>query len=623
MCGICGFATRRDVTARDLKNMNDTMIHRGPDDSGEKVFVSGAYQIGLAQRRLSVIDLSPLGHQPMCSREEDITIVLNGEVYNYLELKKELDYPFISNSDTEVVLASYLKWGIGCVARFNGMLAFALYDHRENKLFLVRDRMGKKPFYYWIDGGNIVFASELKPIMAFPGFPKMICQEILPRYLYHQYINAPDSIFENVYKLEPGHFLVFQDGFLEKHCYWDLIKVYHEQQNDPVDNYEEAKTELKARLTEAVRLRMIADVPLGTFLSGGYDSSLITAIAQSISGEPVKTFTIGFEDEAYNEAIFARDISAHLGTDHTEAYITEAQMMNLVEDIPTYFDEPFADSSQIPTMLVSKLAKEKVTVVLSGDAGDELFCGYNVYDAMPIAQRLDLPGAVVYALSQLPLGAGRKLLDVLPCRVKIVAANRDRETKTQFGKIHYEQAVHSMAGEGLPVRYRFETSLGEPNWQRRRMLLDQLTYLPGDGLCKVDRSAMRFSLEARCPILDVNVVEYSFRLHHEFKYKGGVKKRILKDLAHQYIPKSLLDRPKKGFGVPIDKWLKTSLRTQLLDMSRKSALNRQGIFHPEQTQAIVDRFLGMEQITQGNYYAAVVWAFYVFQKWYERYISSF
>nr|MCR5670793.1 asparagine synthase (glutamine-hydrolyzing) [Butyrivibrio sp.] len=429
MCGICGFISKREISKDELRIMNDTMYHRGPDDSGVEIYSGSAdYNIGLAQRRLSIQDLSPLGHQPMHSENGRITMVFNGEIYNFLELKKELsDYPFRSNCDTEVIIAAYLKWGIDMVDHIHGMFAIALYDRKSDDVYLIRDRIGKKPLFYWLDGENIVFASELKAIMKCPGFSGEIRRELLPRFLFQQYIIAPDTIFKDVYKLEAGSIVKFNKGNIEKRKYWDIKEVYSRLSKDPVKSYEEAKEGLKDRLRESVKKRMISDVPLGTFLSGGYDSSLVTAIAQELSNEPVKTFCIGFDVPQYNEASYAKEIAQHLGTDHTELYISEKEMFDLVSSIPQYYDEPFADNSEIPSMLVSKLAKKDVTVALSGDGGDEFFCGYNIYDYVAQAQKLEIPGAIVNAVGQLPMGGG-KLIDKMPFSVRAIAGNRNPET---------------------------------------------------------------------------------------------------------------------------------------------------------------------------------------------------
>lgn len=625
MCGICGFISRKSITKNQLKQMNDTMYHRGPNDSGEEIFAGkDGYEIGLAQRRLSILDLSVLGHQPMHSCDDRLVIAYNGEIYNFLELRQELNaYPFQSKCDTEVILAAYLKWGIACVDRFRGMFAIALYDKESGTLFLVRDRIGKKPLYYWQDGSNIVFASELKPIMEYPGFPKKIRKDVIKRYLYQQCINEPDAIFENVYKVEPGQIVQFQAGKLSKQKYWDIASVYQAKKQEPVGSYKQAKEELRAILKDSVKKRMIADVPVGAFLSGGYDSSLVTAIAQEVSFTSIKTYSIGFEEERYNEAKFAKAVAKHLGTNHTELFIDEKAMFDLVDSIPKYYDEPFADSSQIPSMLVAELAAKDVTVVLSGDGGDEFFCGYNIYDNVAQAQKLDLLGRMTYGVCQFPPFRVLGLFDRLPFRVQVVAGNHDIETKTQIGGSTYIKVIDRMLPEsGVPFKFPIESKYQESNWQARRMLLDEETYLPGDILCKVDRASMKYSIEARCPLLDVNVMEYSYRLPQEYKYADGVKKRILKDLAYDYVPRELLDRPKVGFGVPLDKWMRGPLREALQDMCSAAYLKEQGIFDARYVHAFISEYLrtGDQGPASGANYSKVAWAFFVFQQWYRTYM---
>lgn len=625
MCGICGFVSKNKITVDALKAMNDTMYHRGPDDSGEEIFDGmGGFSVGLAHRRLSILDLSSLGHQPMHSADGRLSIAFNGEIYNFLELREELKgYPFKSRCDTEVILASYLKWGISCIERFNGMFAIALYDREMGTMHLVRDRIGKKPLYYWQDGENIVFASELKPIMSYPGFPKRVRNDVVKRYLYQQCVNEPYSIFENVYKVEPGQIVRFCGGKIDKWKYWDIAKAYQRKKREKPGSYEESKEQLKDILKDAVRKRMIADVPVGAFLSGGYDSSLVTAIAQDVGSEPVKTYSIGFNEERYNEAKYAKEVARHLGTRHTELYIDEKSMFDMVESIPKYYDEPFADSSQIPTMLVSHLAAKEVTVVLSGDGGDEFFCGYNIYDNVAQAQKLDILGRMTYGICRMPPFKKIGLFERLPFRVRVVAGNNDIETKTQIGGMSYIRAIEKMLpGEGLPFKFPIESKYQENNWQERRMLLDEETYLPGDILCKVDRASMKYSIESRCPILDVNVMEYSYRLPHEYKYAGGVKKRILKDIAYDYIPKHLLDRPKVGFGVPLDKWMRGPLKEALQDMCSVEYLEKQGIFDARYVNGFISEYLrtGDKGPASGANYSKVAWSFFVFQQWYRRYI---
>ncbi len=462
-----------------------------------------------------------------------------------------------------------------------------------------------------------------------------------PRYLYQGYINAPDTIFAHTYKLEPGCWMKvaltgdaaksgLSEASAELHRYWDVAEVYHAKSAIPIGDYGEAKEGLRAVLRHAVSERMIADVPLGAFLSGGYDSSLVSAVAQELAmeqtGRPLKTFCIGFDEPAYDESPFAEKVAAHLGTDHTTMKIGEKDMLDLVESVPRYFDEPFADSSEIPTMLVSSLARKQVTVALSGDGGDEFFCGYNIYAKLHEAQRLDALGAAAHMAGKIS-GLGRHY----SFRVRVIAENRDPETKTQFLSGNYVSRAYRMCGVSeadgravLPAGYPFESRYGVKDWQIRRMLLDMDTYLPGDILCKVDRASMKYALETRCPILDPAVMEYSFRIPHRFKYDGKDKKHILKDLARDYIPGELLDRPKKGFSVPLDKWLRGPLRTQLLDFAREERLRAQGLFDAAYTHAFVAQYLatGDRGAMSGENYSKLIWSFFVFQQWYEAYLGG-
>lgn len=658
MCGICGYLSRRMITKDQLSAMNDTMIERGPDDAGVEAWeLPDGRVLGMAQRRLSILDLSMLGHQPMSTPDGRVSLVYNGEIYNFREIRKEIpEYPFRSNCDTEVILAAYRKWGIRCVERFNGMFAFALYDRESGELFLARDRMGQKPLYYWMDGENLVFASVLAPIFKCPGFSGKIRKDVLPRFLFQEYINAPETILENVYKVEPGTVLTFDAKKKAPTAwkYWDVRERYKAMRQEPVSDFAEAKSRLKDLLRGAVRRRMVADVPLGTFLSGGYDSSLISAVAQEQLGStPLKTFSIGFEEQEYDESPYAKAIAEYLGTDHTQQIIGEKDLLDLVSDLPKFFDEPMSDSSQIPTMLVSRLAREKVTVALSGDAGDEFFCGYGIYDTVRRAQQLDGLGRFAHEIGRLPLGHGKKLEDRYPFRMQVISANRDPRTRTQFGAGSYVELAERMVrredgsaftGSGavggtlgdtpgvsgfLPVNYEVEDQYPSGNWQITRMLLDMDTYLPGDILAKVDRASMKYSLENRCPFLDPEVMLYSYRLDHDLKYhrneKGGwSKKYILKELACDYIPKDLLERPKKGFSVPLDKWLAGPLREELLSYGNAQFLREQGIFDPETVTGLISRFLaeGDGGAGTGRNYSRLLWSFFVFQQWAEYWKGS-
>ncbi len=621
MCGICGFVAEKKVSQAQLKMMNDSMVHRGPDDSGEEIFsFCEELSVGLAQRRLSIVDLSEKGHQPFHSQKDDIIVVFNGEIYNFLELKKELnDYNFISDCDTEVIVAAYEKWGYRFVDHIDGMFAIALFDRNKKTLVLVRDRVGKKPLYYYWDGKEFIFASGLKPIIHFPDFKKVINKAVLPRYLFNQYFEGEDCIFENVHRLKPGQMLIFDGKSIDKRIYWSLLEEFKNHSKSIIKNYAEAKQQLRDALTESVRRRLIADVPVGTFLSGGYDSSLVTAIAQSLSSKPIKTFSIGFEEKEFDEAPYAKEIAAHLGTDHTNHYVTEAEMLELVESIPFYYDEPFADSSQIPSMLVAQIAKQEVTVALTGDGGDELFCGYKMYDKLAQAQKLEPFAKVIRPFTNW----NKKLLRKLPFSVRAILENNDSRYKTQFGRSGYAQSISKILNCDVSDLLYDESAITVRNWQVRKMLLDSITYLPESNLCKVDRATMKYSLEARNPLLDVSVLTAAFRTHHRLKYHKKEKKYLLKELTHEYIPKELLDRPKKGFSVPNDKWLRGPLKADLLALTSVDYLKKQGIFSPEFTNDYVCKYLqtGNAGTFTGNNPSKIVWPLYMFQKWYQHYME--
>lgn len=620
MCGICGFFSKRSITREQLSIMNDTMKHRGPDDKGVEIYETGdGYSVGLAHRRLSILDLTSAGHQPMTSADGRLTVVFNGEIYNFQEIRNLLQgYSFISNCDTEIILAAYLRWGIESVNYFNGMFAVAIYDRKENELILIRDRIGKKPLYYWLDRDGIVFASELKGIMKCPGFERRIRKDILARYLLKQYICAPDTVFEDVYKLEHGCILRFRNGRIRTNRYWKIADIYHRMRKNPVKDYNVAKEELKFLLKSAVEKRMLSDVPLGALLSGGYDSSMVAAMAQeAMGGETLRTYCIGFYEDKFNEAQYAKKVAEYLGTDHTELYCDEKDMLRLVEDIPQYYDEPFADASEIPTMLVSMLARRDVTVALSGDGGDEFFCGYNGYDIVRRAERFDRVGKLMHIIGKVGDIESR-----YPFPVKVISQNTDLNSKTQVISQSYVNAVNKMAFrvKQIPVKYNTELTYKVKNWQIRRMLLDMDTYLPEDILMKVDRASMKYSLECRCPILDKEVMEYSFRISHEFKYSKGTKKAILKDITNDYIPRELMDRPKKGFSIPLDKWLRGGvLREKLIDYSECSFLKKQDIFDPNGTNEIIRYYIKNGNTGNGTNYACICWSFFVFQQWYEKY----
>ena len=619
MCGICGYISEKSIEDRVLCEMRDTMIHRGPNDGGHVQKKTSKGYIGLAQRRLSIFDLSELGHQPMISPDGHFYIVYNGEVYNFKSIREELrqkGYTFKSECDTEVILASYIEWGEQCFARFNGMFAIAIWDDNDQKLILARDRMGVKPlYYYWNRQNNdFVFGSELKPIMKYPDFSRNIRMDMLGNYLCNKYIAAPNTIFENTYKLLPGTYLVYNLQEVNQKYYWDILAKKDEAKQEKKTSFIECKNNLNDLLLDAVATRLEADVPVGAFLSGGIDSALITSLAQKVSDRPVKTFTIGFYENERNEANEAKAIAEYLGTEHTELYVGEKEILNMIDEISFFYDEPFSDSSQLPTMLVSKLAADNVTVALSGDGGDELFCGYKMYDWTYIAQKADWIGSILYHIPGMDI-----LKDKMPPELRAFINNRDKGLKTQlFIDVMTEQARELLINSnGINPKFDYERRMDYSNWQERRMILDMMTYLPDEIMAKTDRASMKYSLEVRSPLLDYRVVEESFRISHGFKYTKFDKKHILKELAYDYIPKELLDGPKRGFGVPLAKWIRGPLKQEILKYSDSTYIKRQGIFDVESLSSLID----MQEKSNKIMYSSMLWSFYIFQRWWEKYIE--
>lgn len=617
MCGICGYIAQKLIDKNELSEMNDTMYHRGPNDYGIWDRQYHDFAVGLGHRRLSILDLSALGHQPMQSDSQRITVVYNGEIYNYGTLKKELEekgYSFRSKCDTEVVIAAYQEWGYQCFRRFNGMFAIAIWDEEKEELVLARDRIGKKPLYYYHNGHEIVFASELKPIMAYPDFPKIIRHEMLGSFLCNKYIVAPYTIFENTYKLIPGSYIIYKKGEIVSQLFWDIAAQKAKLSQEVIEDYETNKQKLNSLLLDAVEKRMISDVPLGTFLSGGIDSTLITALAQKVSSQPVRTFSIGFYEKERNEAPYAAAIAKHIGTEHNELYASEEMILEMLKELPFYYDEPFSDSSQLPTMLVSKLASEQITVALSGDGGDELFCGYNMYDLTYIAQKADFIGNLIYHLPGIDQYIGK-----MRPTLRAFINNRNKHYKTQlFIDVTREEVEKLLGKKCNNTKLVEEEKFSMKNWQERRMMLDMITYLPDDILTKTDRASMKYSMEVRCPILDYEVIEQSFRIPHQYKYHNFEKKYILKDITYQYVPKNLLDRPKKGFGVPLQKWLRSVLEEEIEKYADAVILERQGIFSPTGIKELI----GKQKVSDYIIYSSILWSFYVFQTWYQKYIED-
>jgi asparagine synthase (glutamine-hydrolysing) len=616
MCGICGFVSKKSIQDAQLKAMCDTLSHRGPDDSGQWMTENNGYHIGLAQRRLSVIDLSPLGHQPMFYDDEKLAIVYNGEIYNFQTLRAELEkhgYSFKSQCDTEVLLGAYRKWGEKCLEHLQGMFAFAVYDKERNTLFFARDRIGKKPLYYFHNGSTLVFASELKAILLHPEFSREIKRDEISKFLVNSYIAADNTIYQNTFKLEPGCQMVWDNGELTVTRYYSYFEQFALARDSLINDFPQAKAGLAALIERNVAERLVADVPVGIFLSAGIDSSVVAGMAARLSEKQVKTFTIGFHDESRNEAPRAGKIAKHLGTDHTELYIDETALLDLLDDIPLYYDEPFGDSSQIPTMAISALTRAHVTVALSGDGGDEFFCGYPTYDRVRWAQLLDKPAGLANQIIAKPLKSK------LPNTLRALLNNRDADYKTQLiADVRDEFVKDIVGGDYRSPKFAIEKEIPATDWQEKRMLLDMVRYLPDDILVKTDRASMKYALENRCPLLDHSIAEYSFRLPQRFKYYRGEKKWILKQIAYDMIPRELLDMPKSGFTVPLARWLNKPLKARIALFGDKTILEKQGLFHYDPLNALINKVAQTDNVI----YNVVLWNFLVFQMWYQKYIED-
>jgi asparagine synthase (glutamine-hydrolysing) len=602
---------RAEELAARARAMATTLAHRGPDDAG--VWVDAEAGVALGHRRLAVIDLSPLGHQPMLSACGRYVVVYNGEIYNFRAVRARLEEEgerFRSQSDTEVLLAAMSRWGPAeALARFNGMFALALWDRHARCLILARDRLGEKPLYYGWMGRTFLFGSELKALRAHPDFAGEVDRGALALYMRHNYVPTPYCIYRGVRKLPPGTWLSVEPGRVGDWPapvpYWSLRAVAERGLAEPLEGSEdEVAAELDALLRDAVRLRMEADVPLGAFLSGGIDSSTVVALMQAQSARPVRTFTIGFHVDAYNEAEHAKAVARHLGTDHTELYVTPEEALAVIPRLPALYDEPFADSSQVPTFLVAQMARRHVTVALSGDGGDELFGGYNRYFwGRDLWRRLGrLPAGLRRAAARgltavSPETWGRVLrgLDPLvPRRLRI--SNPGEKVHKLAGVVAVENPVRlylnlvSHWDEPAAVVIAAEeppTPLTDPerwpafeDFTLRMMYLDALTYLPDDILVKVDRASMGVSLEARIPMLDHRVVEFAWRLPLSRKVRGGQGKALLRRVLYRYVPRELVERPKMGFGVPIDAWLRGPLREWAEDLLAERRLRAEGYLDP-------------------------------------------
>jgi asparagine synthase (glutamine-hydrolysing) len=640
MCGLTGFVAASPRTSDELtgtlRPMCEAIAHRGPDDSGE--WVDPEIGVALGFRRLAIIDVSPAGHQPMVSASGRYVVTFNGEIYNFEALRKELREAglapvFRGHSDTEVMLAAFEAWGVEeSVRRFNGMFAIALWDRKLRRLFLMRDRMGVKPLYYGFAGRTFLYGSELKALRRHPDFDATIDRGALGLYFRFLYVPAPYSIYEGIRKLMPGTILTLDPATraIDTTTYWSASDaaargMEHRFQGSEEDASHEAETLLR----DAVRLRMIADVPLGVFLSGGIDSSLITALMQAESATPVRTFTIGFTETNYNEAPFASAIAHHLGTHHTELYMTPDDVVNVIPKLPTMYDEPFADSSQIPTHLVAMLARRHVTVSLSGDGGDELFGGYTRYF---IGQKL------FRRLAALPVwirpAIGRALASLSPRvwdrlhelgRPLLPSSLRQANPGQRIHKVarvisasdldamyfelvsHWSNIVLQQGDAEAPVTSA-RPRINDP--VERMMYFDQISYLPDDILTKVDRASMAVSLESREPLLDYRLVEFAWTLPLSMKVQNGVGKRVLRRVLDRYVPKNLIERPKMGFGIPLESLLRGRLRDWAESLLDPSAMRAQGFLDTAMVQARwKDHLDGKDQ------WKFHLWGVLTFQQW--------
>lgn len=637
MCRIVGFWDfnfKGEYSFEEtIISMRDSMVHGGPDDAG--LYVEKALGLALGHRRLSIIDLSHLGHQPM--EFENLAIVYNGEVYNFLQIKDELEkygYSFSSRSDTEVVLKAFHMWGPDCVHRFRGMFAFAIWDKKDKRLTLFRDRMGVKPLYWYYKDGLFMFSSELKAFHKHPKFQKSIDFRSLSLFLQYGYITSPYSIFENTYKLEPGHFLTLEkDGNIKTEKYWDVKRFFMKGQEEK-DKWlkkkeEDLAEELESILVDSFKLRLVSDVPVGVFLSGGIDSSTVCALL-SKEGFKLKTFTIGFYEKEYNEAEYAKRVAEYLGTDHTELYCTPKEAFEVIPKLPDLYDEPFGDSSAIPTYLVSKLARSKVKVSLSADGGDEQFCGYTRY--WMVAHRIKklnhfpFKGFITKAFDLLNPDLALKLYNTFSFILPKYTNFRDKYVKLK----NVLNAKDLTSQYDLAVKYFLKEDiemLGVKGFQdmlwkvkidgfddmTSLMFFDMKTYLPDDILVKVDRATMGVALEGREPLLDHKIVEWTSMLPSDFKYQKGKSKHLLRKVLYRYVPPELVERPKQGFGVPVYEWFKGELKYLYMEYLSEERIKQGGVFNHLEVKRLLEDYLNNRGVNHNK-----LWLLFIFEQWRER-----
>lgn len=632
MCGIAGFCNADFDWLSNIKRMNEKMYHRGPDASG--IWASEDKKVVFGHRRLSIVDLTPGGTQPMESHNKRYVIAYNGEVYNYKEIRDKLIREekvtaFKGASDTEVLLEAVSAYGLDETLKMSkGMFALALYDKKEQVLYLARDRVGEKPLYYgFLNKKTLVFASDLNSIKALEGFQNPINRGVLESYFRYGYIPAPYSVYEDIWKLEPGKILEIKSPFnidnIKSRTYWSMKETaLYGQTHLFSGTEEEAALELEKRLKNAIKGQMAADVPVGAFLSAGIDSSTIVSLMQSLSDRKVRSFTIGMWEKEFNEAEVAKKIAAHLGTEHTELYITEEDAKQVIPKLGEMFGEPFADSSQIPTYLVSRMTKEHVTVSLSGDGGDELFCGYQTYRSMNRIwnKTAKIPGFVRKPASALLLHTPLAQSGSMATRARLLGASgiEDLYRRSEIGEGR-NLLCENFAGKTFGSKGNCPTVmdsypagfLEEP--QHNLMLMDMMMYHPDDILTKVDRTAMAVSLETRVPMLDKDVVEFAWTLPISYKKQGEVTKKVLRDILYQYVPRELMERPKTGFAIPLQKWLKQpELRAWAEELIEKQKLKEQGFLDADAVWRMWEDFI------QQDIWRVQIWYVLMFQEFIRR-----
>ena len=634
MCRIIGFIDS-DYLSYDaesvLDGMRDTMVSGGPDGYGS-YFQSG---VALAHRRLSIIELSDLGHQPMFSLDNQFIIVFNGEVYNHAEIRLELEelgHHFKSHSDTEVVLQSYIEWGSASLNKFHGMFAYTIFDVKKNSLFLARDRTGIKPLYFYKNDSIFIFSSELKALHKHPKFKKEISATGLNQFLKYSYIPAPYSIFKNCFKLLPGHFMELNVDSLESsiHQYWNPDDAYLKPKLNI--SYEEALIELERILSNSFNLRMVSDVPVGMFLSGGVDSSTLLGLLGAKAGYKLKTFTIGFEESEFNEAIFAKEYAKHIGSEHHEHYLTKQDALDIIPLLPDIWDEPFADASQIPTYLVSKFTGEHVTVSLSADGGDELFYGYPKYQLTPERVETIKKNKLLFAIiSKFPDSVLKLIGGMFGYGDKFIKAknvvNSDYDILSAFDS---SQHIYSEYYQDRMIKLKDDVDFSELYFKNvtdldgiqdceKMLLADYKSYMPDDILVKVDRATMAVGLEGREPFLDQDIYEFVARLTFEYKYDGKTTKKILRDVLYKYIPKELVERPKMGFGIPLEAWCREDpkLRGLLEYYFSKEKIESDGIFNYDVVKPEIEKYFAGKKVSFNK-----IWTLFMFQMWFDRWMKE-